>query len=106
MTRKVFGLFVGCAVLISVLLSGCGARDEENSPTVTTEPRLTEQQPAKGQTTVANWWDKFGEPQYGSTLVLAMSADPPSWDPIWQPTHQRVITQFMKGYLSRLGARP
>jgi peptide/nickel transport system substrate-binding protein len=53
--------FLTAAVLV---LSSCA-----EAPTTTIAPSPTATTPAKTPAAQANWWDKFGEPEYGGTLI-------------------------------------
>ncbi len=61
--KLIFGLLI-LALVALPLFAACG--EEE----VTTTPPTT---PPTTPTEEANWWDKFGEPQYGGTLTFAVS---------------------------------
>jgi peptide/nickel transport system substrate-binding protein len=86
--KLVFGLLV-LALVALPLLAACG--EEE----VTTTPPTTPTTPP----TEANWWDEFGEPQYGGEITIALASiqtgfDPYNWqqgqnclwyEPLWYP---------------------
>jgi ABC-type transport system substrate-binding protein len=99
MQRKViFGLLI-FVLFVLPLLAACGG-ETTPAPTATTpvptattpQPTATTPQPTATAPTAttpkptaqANWWDKFGEPQYGGTITvpvtnLEYTFDPNNW---------------------------
>jgi len=67
-------LYYAPVVLLLVgllLVASCSTNTTQT--TKTTQTTQTTQAPTTTVTTAANWWDKFGTPQYGGTLVLGIS---------------------------------
>jgi len=85
MGKKVlFGILV-CLVILTVLSGSCGSTTPSTTQTASTS--ISTKTPATTATaatttsisttstaTKANWWDKFGEPQYGGTLTYRLYA--------------------------------
>jgi peptide/nickel transport system substrate-binding protein len=83
MKMKVVWLLVSCLMVLSLVLASCGGEEEEEEEVVIpTEEEVvtpTEEEvvtPEGGE----NWWDVFGEPQYGGTITLRSSSDVINWD--------------------------
>ena len=88
--KTCLALFISILLIFPTLM-GCTA-DTTPTPDISTPtPAPTEASPAP--TTMANWWDKFGEPQYGGTLTIRYSGLPVVWDTnqvfpscfLWEP---------------------
>jgi peptide/nickel transport system substrate-binding protein len=94
MIKRIAWLMVSCVMVLSLVLTSCGSGEEEEEvisqgeeeETVITpgekEEIVTTQDEQEGVETpeVGNWWDKFGEPTYGSTLNT-IGSDVRTWDP-------------------------
>lgn len=74
-------------LIISIGLASCGGTATSiptSLPSLTSTQLTTSQSPTTAAvSTQANWWDKFGEPQYGGTITLQAGMIFPVWDP-WQ----------------------
>jgi peptide/nickel transport system substrate-binding protein len=69
MTKKLlFGLLILALVAVPLLATAC---EEEVTPPAEEEE---EQPPAEEEEVVENWWDEFGEPQYGGTITVRISS--------------------------------
>ena len=79
MGKKIlFGaLFV---LILASFVAGCGGTTTTTAP-ATSAPATT----APATTTAANWWDKFGEPQYGGTLTTRVTSLADNFDPMNLP---------------------
>ena len=72
MKRKLAWLILSCIMALSMVLASCGgdagvAEEEEE------------------EVVYENWWDVFGEPEYGDTLTIRVTAIDTSPDP-WEST--------------------
>ncbi len=87
MKKRIMWLLVSSLMVASLLLASC-APTEEKKEEVTPSPKEEEEvtPPPKEEEEVTppptggNWWDKFGEPQYGGTLTLATGSLSPKFD--------------------------
>jgi peptide/nickel transport system substrate-binding protein len=96
---KIFWVVLGLIIVLSMMLSAC-AEEETPTPTATapaptatapaptaTAPAPTATAPAPTATapaptaTQANWWDKWGEPEYGGTMVFRVTTLVDDFDP-------------------------
>jgi hypothetical protein len=84
MKKKIVWVVVGVVLALSMALASCGG--EEETPTeepVTEEPT---EEPTEGPTEEpvtpgsGDWWDIFGEPEYGGTITLRSTSDIQSFD--------------------------
>lgn len=69
------GLIFGVLIVVLVvlpLLSSCNG-EETTSPA--TSPATSATASPSGSTGGGDWWDEFGEPQYGGTLTIRMATD-------------------------------
>jgi peptide/nickel transport system substrate-binding protein len=79
MKNKVICVMLSLMIALSLVLASCA------KPAPTTTPPTTPPPTTPPPTTQANWWDKFGEPQYGGTLMVRVSTnmdtkfDPAEW---------------------------
>jgi peptide/nickel transport system substrate-binding protein len=69
MKRKIGWIFLSAIIAlslisVSLLVAGC---EEEVTPPAQEEE---EEQPPAEEEEEGNWWDKFGEPQYGGTITI------------------------------------
>jgi peptide/nickel transport system substrate-binding protein len=104
MKSKLFWLLLSCLMVLSLLLVSCGTKTTPTTtPTQTTAPTtsLTTTPTTKPTTTptntTGNWWDKFGEPQYGGILTIRRSADlGVSIDPYMVSPSELVAYQYME----------
>jgi peptide/nickel transport system substrate-binding protein len=76
-TRKFFFGLVILMLFALPLLAAC-AKEATPAPTATV-PAPTATTPAP--TAKANWWDKFGQPEYGGTLTVRTDVLPENFDP-------------------------
>ncbi len=74
--KKIIWLILSSLIVLSLILASCGGEDEEP----TKEPITGEPVTPKGG---GNWWDYFGEPQYGGTITVRLTRDPTNFDPWW-----------------------
>ena len=104
MKSKIFWLLITFIVLFSIIFVSCSSQSTSTSsaskptsstsaptstaakPTSTavTSTAATSAAPTTTSATKANWWDKFGEPQYGGTLVIRRDNLQLTFDP-WTP---------------------
>jgi peptide/nickel transport system substrate-binding protein len=75
-------------MVLSLVLASCGPKEEEEEevtpPTEEEEevtPPTEEEEEVTPPTTGGNWWDKFGEPQYGGTITIGTGSLPSTFDP-------------------------
>jgi peptide/nickel transport system substrate-binding protein len=77
---KVIFILVVVVLLLSILISGC----EKSTTTITTAKSTSTQATTQSSATTSlaqtNWWDKFGTPQYGGTIILRISGYMPNFD--------------------------
>jgi peptide/nickel transport system substrate-binding protein len=64
MKSKVVSVVLSFLVVLSLVLASCA----KPAPTTTTAPPTLP--PTTAPPTKANWWDKWGEPQYGGTITV------------------------------------
>ncbi|MFC1921278.1 ABC transporter substrate-binding protein [Chloroflexota bacterium] len=86
MVKKFVWLLISCLMVISLVLVSCGGTtvEEEEEVVVEEEEDVTKEEEEEViQKGDGEWWDKFGEPEYGGTLVLRATSDPTSWDPYY-----------------------
>ena len=91
--KKTLWLFVSFLMIISLIIASCNTTSvEEEEEEAVIEEQVDEKEDVviEGQSETSevpsgtgNWWDKFGEPQYGGTLTIRQGADPTSWDPYY-----------------------
>jgi peptide/nickel transport system substrate-binding protein len=73
MNKKLIWVVFSLLVVVSMLVVSCGKEE------VTTTPPTT---PTTTPTAEANWWDKWGTPEYGGTLTIrTFFVNPGSFDP-------------------------
>jgi peptide/nickel transport system substrate-binding protein len=95
--KKLIWLLVSSLIVLSLLLASCGGGEEE---TVTEEPVTEEptEEPVTEEpvtpTEGGNWWDKWGEPQYGGTITYEYTGDVTSWDPYSPRTGYIAINMY------------
>ena len=87
MKKNIIWILISIMLVSTLVLVSCGGEEE----LVTEEPVTEEptEEPTKGPVTEepvtppggGNWWDKFGEPQYGGEIKVRLSSDPGAWDP-------------------------
>jgi peptide/nickel transport system substrate-binding protein len=78
MIKKVLWVLISCLMVLSLILASCGPKEEEEEEIT---PPPGEEEEVTPPTTGGNWWDKFGEPEYGGTLNLAAGSLPTTFDP-------------------------
>jgi peptide/nickel transport system substrate-binding protein len=83
--KKYILILISLVLALSLVLASCGGGEEEpvTEETVTEEP-VTEEPVTEEPVTPTeggNWWDKFGEPQYGGKITLRATSDMNSFDP-------------------------
>ena len=69
--KLIFGLLI-LALVALPLFAACGEEEITTTPPTTTPPTTPTEE--------ANWWDKFGEPQYGGTITTATTSYPTNFD--------------------------
>jgi peptide/nickel transport system substrate-binding protein len=69
--NKIFLALISLIIALSVVLVACA-----QTATTAPAPAATTSAPTK-----ANWWDKFGEPQYGGTITVRTTAIAGNFDP-------------------------
>jgi len=93
MRNKAIYLVIGILLVISIILASCAETTTSSTSTSaatatsttsksTTSTVTTTQTSATTQstTTASNWWDKFGKPQYGGKITLAVSSYTENFD--------------------------
>jgi peptide/nickel transport system substrate-binding protein len=101
MRSKVIWAMISLMIALAVVLTSCAQRatptPTATTPTptattpapTTTTPKPTATTPAPTTTTPmptqANWWDKFGTPQYGGTITRQVTSISPTFDPLDGP---------------------
>ncbi len=99
MKSKIVWLVVSSILTLSLVLASCGGEEEEptEEPTVqpTEEPTEvpTEEPVTPGG---GNWFDVWGEPEYGGTLTFQSTRDVRNWDTYFGPNTLAL-------YLDRIG---
>jgi peptide/nickel transport system substrate-binding protein len=89
MKKRTGWMFLVCLTLVSVVLASCAKSTpttmtiQTTTPitTIITKPTTTTTQATTPVTTTGNWWDKFGTPQYGGTIIIRTTTDVASFDP-------------------------
>lgn len=77
--KTVLSLLMIMLLAFTVLSSyGCNGTEETPADEPTTAPTTSATTPV---TTTGDWWEKFGEPQYGGEIVLRSQSIMESWDP-------------------------
>lgn len=71
---------------LSLVLASCGEAEEEEEEIITPPGEEEEVPPPAEEEEVppptgGNWWDKFGEPEYGGILTYSVGMDVTTWDP-------------------------
>ena len=87
MKKKIIWMLVSCLMVVSLVLASCGEAEEEEEEVII--PPGEEEEvivpPEEEEEVVVppggNWWDKFGEPEYGGTLTYSVGMDVTTWDP-------------------------
>ncbi len=76
--KLIIGLLILTLILVPILATAC---EEEVTPPAQQEEE--EQPPAEQEEEEeeGNWWDEFGEPQYGDTITVRVSTLNQNWDP-------------------------
>jgi peptide/nickel transport system substrate-binding protein len=88
--RKIVWLILSCLMVSALVLASCGGEEEKEEEEVVIPPGEEEVvvPPAEEEEVVVtpgegNWWDKFGEPQYGGTITISggvpTTFDPANW---------------------------
>jgi len=103
MAKKIWFGFLVIILVIPLLLASCSSNSSTTQSTTSTTPTTpttsitsttpttsttvtTTSTPQTSVTTQANWWDKFGQPQYGGTLnVPYVGLTGLSFDPYTMP---------------------
>lgn len=87
MKKKIVWLILSCLIALSLVLASCGEAEEEEEEEVVIPPGEEEEvKPPPGEEeevkppTGGNWWDVFGEPEYGGRLTLRATSDVQSFD--------------------------
>src|SRR4030042_3189133 len=89
MLKKMFWLLISSLMILSLVLASCSPKDEEEKKEEettsgkkeeVTQPTDKEEEEATVSPGTGDWWDKFGEPQYGGTLTLAGGSLSPKFD--------------------------
>jgi len=85
MKKKIVWLVVSCVMALSLVLASCaGEEEEEEEVTVPAEEEEVVIPTEEEEEVVppgGNWWDKFGEPEYGGTMTILTADQYWSWDP-------------------------
>jgi peptide/nickel transport system substrate-binding protein len=75
-TKLIIGLLILTLVAVPLFATAC----EEEEPTPPAQQEEEEEEEGEG-----NWWDAFGEPQYGGEITIALSSFQTAFDPYnWQ----------------------
>ena len=82
MKKKLIFILVAIALITLPLSTSCNGTEPTTSPAATSTPTATAS-PTGGD---ANWWDEFGEPQYGGTInIRANDIDAIAFDCLASP---------------------
>ena len=84
--RLLFGFLI-LSIILTSLLVACApstSTSTTGSTTQATTPTSTTPKTTATTTAAANWWDKFGTPQYGGTIIFRMDNLQLTFDP-WTP---------------------
>jgi peptide/nickel transport system substrate-binding protein len=88
--RKIAWLMLTLLMVIVLFLTACGNKTTTSTTTTsstttsatitTSSTTATSTSTVKPTTGVGNWWDKFGEPQYGGTITYGTSSSDTTFD--------------------------
>jgi peptide/nickel transport system substrate-binding protein len=83
--RKIVWLILSCLMVSALVLASCGEVEEEEEVVIPPGEEEVVVQPGEEEEVVVppgegNWWDKFGEPQYGETIVFSTGSLTPLFD--------------------------
>jgi peptide/nickel transport system substrate-binding protein len=84
--KKLIWLIMSCLMAFSLVLASCGPAEEEEEEEVVTPPGEEEEVTPPGEEeevippTVGDWWDIFGEPEYGGTITIRSGSDVMNFD--------------------------
>jgi peptide/nickel transport system substrate-binding protein len=104
MKSKITWFILSVLMVISLVLVSCGTKTTPTTQTttsnqtttstisITTTPTTKTTTPPTA--TTGNWWDKFGEPQYGGIITIRKAADPLYWDPYQGIDNPRVQSYY------------
>jgi len=82
MVKKLLFVIMILTLVILPVFSACKTETSSTTASTTlTQPTVTTSK-ATTVSTQANWWDKFGEPQYGGTLVSRVASSAVAFDPL------------------------
>jgi peptide/nickel transport system substrate-binding protein len=89
MKSKIVWLILSCLMVISMVLVSCGTKTTPTTTSTTTSTITTTISTTTPATTMkttsasttGNWFDKFGKPEYGGTLIFRRTADTGQFDP-------------------------
>ena len=96
-------------LVAAMLLSSCSTSTTSTTSTSATTKTTTTTQTTTSTTTAAtvttattttaatgNWWDSFGTPQYGGTMILRMNSDITAWDLYVTPASTNITAAFIE----------
>ena len=72
MRKKFVWLLVSSLMVLSLVLASCTTAEQEEE----------EEGPITGE----NWWDEYGEPEYGGTIIFAPNRYREGFDPYHSPS--------------------
>jgi peptide/nickel transport system substrate-binding protein len=84
--KKIIWLILSSLIVLSLVLASCGGEEEVTEEETVTEETVTEEPVTEEPATPpagSNWWDKWGEPQYGGTLTVR-GTEIDNWDPYYR----------------------
>ena len=77
--KRFIWLLISTMMVLSLVLASCGEAEEEEEVIPPGEEEEVVIPPGEEEEvtppTGGDWWDKYGEPQYGGTMILRMTAD-------------------------------
>jgi peptide/nickel transport system substrate-binding protein len=100
MNKKISWFILSFLMVLSLVLASCGGEeeeeDEEEEVVIPTEEEVvtpTEEEVVtlEGE---GNWWDKWGEPEYGGRITLRATSDVASFD-YWRGGDRLGVTGFV-----------
>ncbi len=91
MKKRIMWALVSSLMVLSLVIASCAPKEEEKKAeeekAVVTqkaeEKKVEEKEVVAAPTGEAHWWDKFGEPQYGGTIITRTASSPPHFDPFF-----------------------
>ncbi len=102
MKSRIIWILASSLLTLSLVLASCGGEEEEptEEPTVQPTEKPTEEPVTEEPVTPGggNWWDAWGEPEYGGTLTFQSSRDVSNWDHYFRPNNFALYLETMGIY--------